>query len=163
MREPRFRDYMIALLIVEISASSCGGYDHQIAGAYTSGSRRVQPEFLGEILFHASLHRSVLPHAHRLWILRCGRPPLLCSEEDHVTAARARGDSPTAHNDRLRGPQRGAPARFAIRDRGRRVVGGAVIIEQIFVYQGVPVWSSGLRSIARLHAHAGIILMTTAW
>jgi peptide/nickel transport system permease protein len=82
-------------------------------------------------------------------------------EEDHVTVARARGLTDGRITTAYVGRNAVLPlvSQFAI--AAGAVVGGAVIIEQIFVYQGV-----GLRLVAAVNQRdyplmQGIILMTT--
>src|SRR5213078_1267219 len=116
---------------------------------FTSGiTPGFTPEFMGDILFHASLPITVFFLTHiGLWILSMRSATLAALEEDHVTVARARGLT---------------DGRITTAYVGRNaVVGGAVIIEQIFVYQGV-----GLRLVASVNQRdyplmQGIILMTT--
>src|ERR671934_266389 len=87
---------------------------------------------------------------------------LAALEEDHVTVARARGLSDGRITTAYVGRNAVLPlvSQFAI--AAGAVVGGAVIIEQIFVYQGV-----GLRLVKAVDQRdypvmQGIVLMTTA-
>src|SRR6266513_2900050 len=156
--------YLIALLIVLIFGIQLRWLPiTQMRGAFTSG---ITPgftfEFIGDILFHAALPISVFFLTHiGLWILSMRSATLAALEEDHVTVARARGLTDGRITTAYVGRNAVLPlvSQFAI--AAGAVVGGAVIIEQIFVYQGV-----GLRLVASVNQRdyplmQGIILMTT--
>jgi len=156
--------YLIALLIVLIFGIQLRWIPFtQMRGAYTSGiTPGFTPEFIGDILFHASLPITVFFLSHiGLWILSMRSATLAALEEDHVTVARARGLTDGRITTAYVGRNAVLPlvSQFAI--AAGAVVGGAVIIEQIFVYQGV-----GLRLVASVNQRdyplmQGIILMTT--
>src|SRR6266550_1871330 len=156
--------YLIALLIVLIFGIQLRWIPiTQMRGAFTSG---ITPgftfEFIGDILFHAALPISVFFLTHiGLWILSMRSATLAALEEDHVTVARARGLTDGRITTAYVGRNAVLPlvSQFAI--AAGAVVGGAVIIEQIFVYQGV-----GLRLVSSVNQRdyplmQGIILMTT--
>ena len=119
-------------------------------------------DFIGDVLFHAALPISVYFLAtigH--WVLSMRSATLAALEEDYVTAARARGLS----DGRIRNAYVGRNAvlplvtQFAINIGF--IVGGAAIIESIFVYQGI-----GLRLLSAVTQRdypvmQGILLMTT--
>src|SRR5205807_9069529 len=119
----------------------------QMRGAFTSGiTPGFTPEFVGDILFHASLPITVFFLTHiGLWILSMRSATLAALEEDHVTVARARGLSDGRITTAYVGRNAVLPlvSQFAI--AAGAVVRGAVIIEQVFVYQG-----GGLRLVASL-------------
>src|SRR5438132_502271 len=120
------------------------------------------PAFIGDLFFHAALPISVFFLTHiGLWILSMRSATLAALEEDHVTVARARGLSDGRITTAYVGRNAVLPlvSQFAI--AAGAVVGGAVIIEQIFVYQGV-----GLALVKAVDQRdypvmQGIILMTT--
>src|SRR5438034_641372 len=142
--------YLIALLIVLIFGIQLRWIPiTQMRGAFTSGiTPGFTPEFIGDILFHASLPITVFFLTHiGLWILSMRSATLAALEEDHVTVARARGLTDGRITTAYVGRNAVLPlvSQFAI--AAGAVVGGAVIIEQIFVYQGV-----GLRLVASIYA-----------
>lgn len=135
----------------------------QMRGAYSAG---IQPgftlEFIGDVLFHAALPITVFfltTIGH--WILGMRSATLAALEEDYVVAARARGLSDGRITTAYVGRNAALPlvAEFAI--SVGFIVGGAVVIEQIFVYQGI-----GLRLLSAINARdypvmQGILLMLT--
>src|SRR6266852_1927895 len=156
--------YLIALLIVLIFGIQLRWIPiTQMRGAFSPGiTPGFSPEFIGDILFHASLPITVFFLTHiGLWILSMRSATLAALEEDHVTVARARGLTDGRITTAYVGRNAVLPlvSQFAI--AAGAVVGGAVIIEQIFVYQGV-----GLRLVSSVNQRdyplmQGIILMTT--
>lgn len=156
--------YLVALLIVLIFgiqlrwipiAQMRGAYSPDVPPGFT-------PQFIGDVLFHAALPITVFFLTHiGIWILSMRSATLAQLEEDHVTVARARGLTDGRITTAYVGRNAVLPlvSQFAI--AAGAVVGGAVIIEQIFVYSGV-----GLRLVAAVNARdypvmQGIILMTT--
>ena len=75
--------------------------------------------------------------------------------EDYVTVARARGLSGAAHHHRLRRPQRDAAPHHPTAISIGFVVGGSILIESIFVYQGIGFALRGRPQHPRLPADAG--------
>ncbi len=119
----------------------------QMRGTYSSG---LQPgfsiDFIGDVLFHAALPITVfflatLGH----WILSMKSATVNALEEDYVSAARARGLSDGRIMTAYVGRNAVLPlvTQFAITTG--YVIGGSILIEQYFVYQGV-----GLRLNAAL-------------
>ena len=135
----------------------------EMRGAYTAG---IQPgftlDFIGDVLFHAALPIGVFfltTIGH--WILGMRSATLAALEEDYVIAARARGLSDGRITTAYVGRNAALPlvAEFAI--SVGFIVGGAVVIEQIFVYQGI-----GLRLLRAIDARdypvmQGILLILT--
>jgi len=158
-------NYLVALLIVLIFGIQLRWIPiTQMRGAFSPGIvPGFSPEFVGDVLFHASLPITVFFLTHvGLWILSMRSATLAVLEEDHVTVARARGLPDGRITTAYVGRNAVLPlvSQFAI--AAGAVVGGAVVIEQIFVYQGV-----GLRLVSSVNARdypvmQGIILMTTA-
>jgi peptide/nickel transport system permease protein len=133
-------------------------------GAFTPGVQ-VGPNlsFVLDVLFHAALPITVffLTHVGH-WVLSMRSATLAALDEDYVTAARARGLSDARITTAYVGRNAVLPlvTQFAI--AAGYVVGGAVIIERIFVYQGV-----GLRLLNAVFQRdypvmQGIVLLTTA-
>lgn len=136
----------------------------QMRGAYTPG---IEPGFslvfVGDVLFHASL--PILTYflgTVGIWILSMRGATLATLEEDYVTAARARGLSDRRITTAYVGRNAILPLVTHLAILTGAVVGGAVLIETIFVYQGV-----GQRLIKAVDQRdypvmQGIILMTTS-
>jgi peptide/nickel transport system permease protein len=157
--------YLVALLIILIFGIQLRWIPiTQMRGAYSPGIvPGFSPEFVGDVLFHAALPITVFFLTHiGLWILSMRSATLAQLEEDHVTVARARGLSDGRITTAYVGRNAILPlvSQFAI--AAGAVVGGAVVIEQIFVYQGI-----GLRLVKAVDQRdyplmQGIILITTA-
>lgn len=157
-------NFLIALLIVLIFGVQLGWIPiAAMRGAFTPGVQ-VGPNltFVLDVLFHASLPITVFFLTHLgHWILSMRSATLAALDEDYVTAARARGLSDSRITTAYVGRNAVLPlvTQFAI--AAGYVVGGAVIIERIFVYQGV-----GLRLLNAVFQRdypvmQGIVLLTT--
>ena len=157
-------NYLLALMIVVILGSQLRVLPiAQMRGAYSPG---VHPgftlDFIGDVLFHASLPITVFfltTIGH--WILSMRSATLAALDEDYVTAARARGLSDGRITTAYVGRNAILPlvTQFAI--SVGFILGGAVVIEQILVYEGV-----GLRLLTAIQQRdyplmQGILLMTT--
>jgi len=132
-------------------------------GSYTPGTEiGFTPTFILDVLYHAALPIAVffitnIGH----WILSMRSATLAALDEDYVTAARARGLTDGRIATAYVGRNAVLPlvTQFAI--AAGYVVGGAVIIETIFVYQGI-----GLRLFNAVNQRdypvmQGIVLITT--
>ena len=119
----------------------------QMRGTYSSG---LQPgfslDFIGDVMVHAALPITVFFLASiGHWILSMKSATVNALEEDYVSAARARGLSDGRIMTAYVGRNAVLPlvTQFAITTG--YVIGGSILIEQYFVYQGV-----GLRLNAAL-------------
>jgi peptide/nickel transport system permease protein len=157
-------NFLIALLIVLVFGVQLGVIPiAAMRGAFTPGVT-VGPNltFVLDVLFHASLPITVFFLTHLgHWVLSMRSATLAALDEDYVTAARARGLSDARITTAYVGRNAVLPlvTQFAI--AAGYVVGGAVIIERIFVYQGV-----GLRLLNAVFQRdypvmQGIVLLTT--
>ena len=158
-------NFLIALLIVLIFGVQLGILPiASMRGSYTPGTPiGFNTTFILDVLFHAALPITVffltnLGH----WILSMRSATLAALDEDYVTAARARGLTDGRITTAYVGRNAVLPlvTQFAI--AAGYVVGGAVVIESIFVYQGV-----GLRLLNAVFQRdypvmQGIVLITTA-
>ncbi|MHB8696251.1 MAG: ABC transporter permease [Solirubrobacteraceae bacterium] len=156
--------YLIALLIVIVLGLKLHWVPiAKMRGAFSAGIPvGFTPQFVGDVLFHAALPISVfflatLGH----WILGMKSATIGALEEDYVNAARARGLSDGRIMTAYVGRNAVLPlvAQFAI--TAGYALGGSVLIEQYFVYQGV-----GLRLQAAVLQRdypvmQGILLMVT--
>jgi peptide/nickel transport system permease protein len=156
--------YFIALLIVIVLGVELRIVPYtQMRGAQSAGIPvGFTPQFIGDVLYHAILPVSVfflatLGH----WILGMKSATVNALEEDYVNAARARGLSDGRIMTAYVGRNAVLPliTQFAI--TAGYAIGGSILIEQYFVYQGV-----GLRLQAALLQRdypvmQGILLMVT--
>jgi peptide/nickel transport system permease protein len=157
-------NYLLAILMVLVLGVQLRVVPiTQMRGAYTAG---IQPgftlEFIGDVLFHAALPITVffLTHVGH-WILSMRNATLATLEDDHVVAARARGLSDMRITTAYVGRNAVLPLVSQLAISVGFIVGGAVLIEQIFVYQGV-----GKRLISAVAQRdypvmQGIFLLTT--
>ncbi len=111
----------------------------QMRGAYTPGIQPgFTPVFIGDVLFHAVLPISVyFLTSIGTWILAMRNATLSTLEEDYVTAARARGLPDARITTAYVGRNAVLPLVTLLAINVGFIVGGSVLIEQIFVYQGV--------------------------
>ena len=156
--------YFIALLIVIVLGVELRIVPYtQMRGAQSPGiPAGFTPQFIGDVLYHAILPVSVfflatLGH----WILGMKSATVNALEEDYVNAARARGLSDGRIMTAYVGRNAVLPlvTQFAI--TAGYAIGGSILIEQYFVYQGV-----GLRLQAALLQRdypvmQGILLLVT--
>jgi len=157
--------YLIAILIVLIFGVQLELIPiTQMRGALSPG---VHPgftlEFIGDVFFHASLPISVyfltnIGH----WILSMRNATLATLEEDYVVAARARGLPESRITTAYVGRNAALPLVTQLAIAIGFILGGAVLIEQVFLYQGV-----GLRLLRAITQRdypvmQGILLLVTA-
>ena len=157
-------NFLLALLIVLILGVQLRWVPMtQMRGSITPGTQPgLSFAFIGDVFFHAALPISVyflttIGH----WILSMKSATIGALDEDYVTVARARGLGESRIRTAYVGRNAVLPlvTQFAI--HMGFIVGGAALIEQIFVYQGV-----GLRLLTAVSQRdypvmQGILLMTT--
>ena len=157
-------NFLIALLIVLIFGVQLRLLPiASMRGAFTPGTEiGFNLTFILDVLFHASLPIGVffltnLGH----WILSMRSATLAALDEDYVTAARARGLSDGRIATAYVGRNAVLPlvTQFAI--AAGYVVGGAVVIERIFVYQGIGLRLFNAVSQRDYPVMQGIVLITT--
>lgn len=133
-------NYLIAILLVLVLGIQLRLVPiTQMRGAYTAG---IEPgltgEFIGDVLFHAALPITVFFLTHiGHWILSMRSATLAALEDDYVVAARARGLRDSRITTAYVGRNAVLPLVTQLAISVGFIVGGAVLIEQIFVYQGV--------------------------
>ena len=157
-------NYLLALMIVVILGSQLRIIPiAQMRGAFSPGMRPgFTLDFIGDIFYHASLPITIFFLTQLgSWILSMRSATLAALDEDYVVAARARGLSDGRITTAYVGRNAILPlvTQFAIATGF--VLGGAVVIEQIFVYEGI-----GLRLLAAINQRdyplvQGILLITT--
>jgi peptide/nickel transport system permease protein len=157
-------NYLVAILIVLVLGVQLRAVPiTQMRGAYSPGIQPgFTPDFVGDVLFHAALPITVFfltQVGH--WILSMRNATLATLEDDHVVAARARGLSDMRITTAYVGRNAVLPLVSQLAISVGFIVGGAVLIEQIFVYQGV-----GKRLISAVAQRdypvmQGILLLTT--
>ena len=157
-------NYLVAILIVLVFGIQLRLLPiTQMRGAYSPG---IEPgfslAFIGDVLFHAALPITVFfltQIGH--WILSMRNATLAALEEDYVIAARARGLRDSRITTAYVGRNAALPLVTQLAISVGFIVGGAVLIEQIFVYQGV-----GLRLVRAVAQRdysvmQGILLLVT--
>lgn len=157
-------NYLIAILIVLIFGIQLRLIPiTQMRGALSPG---VQPgftlDFIGDVLFHAALPITVFFLTHiGHWILSMRNATLAALEEDYVVAARARGLSESRITTAYVGRNAALPLVTQLAISIGFIVGGAVLIEQVFLYQGVGLRL--LRAVAQRDypVMQGILLLVT--
>lgn len=133
-------DFLIALLLVLFLGIQLRLLPiTQMRGSMSPGMQPgLTPEFIGDIFFHAALPiTTFFLGTVGTWILSMKNATLATLEDDFVTAARARGLSDGRIATAYVGRNAVLPlvTQFAI--AGGFAFGGAVVIEEIFVYQGI--------------------------
>lgn len=111
----------------------------QMRGSMTPGIQSgLNPSFIADIFFHAAL-----PIATYVlttiggWMLTMKSSTISTLGEDYVTVARARGLSETRITTAYVGRNAALPLFTQLAISIGFVVGGSILIEQIFVYQGI--------------------------
>ncbi len=157
-------DFLIALSIILILGVQLRWLPvAQMRGAYSASVQPgLTPEFIGDVLFHATLPVLTFFLATvGVWILGMRGATMATLEDDYVTAARARGLKDFRITTAYVGRNAVLPQISLLAITMGAVVGGAALIEQIFVYQGV-----GYRLLKAVEQRdypimQGIILVTT--
>lgn len=157
-------NYLVAILIVLIFGVQMRVLPiTQMRGAFSPG---IQPgltlDFVGDVLFHAALPITVFFLTHiGHWILSMRNATLAMLEEDHVVAARARGLPESRITTAYVGRNAALPLVTQLAISVGFIVGGAVLIEQVFLYQGVGLRL--LRAVAQRDypVMQGILLLVT--
>ncbi len=157
-------NYLVALMVILVLGVQTRLLPiTQMRGAFTAGIEPgFTPAYIGDILFHASLPISVFfltTIGH--WILSMKSATISALEEDYVTAARARGLSDGRITTAYVGRNAVLPLVTQLAISAGFVVGGSILIENYFVYQGI-----GLRLVKAIGQRdypvmQGILLMIT--
>jgi peptide/nickel transport system permease protein len=132
--------YFIALMIILVLGLQLRWIPvTQMRGAFSAGIPvGFTPAFIGDVLFHAALPILVFFLASiGHWILGMKSATVNALEEDYVNAARARGLSDGRIMTAYVGRNAVLPlvTQFAI--TAAYAIGGSILIEKYFVYQGV--------------------------
>jgi peptide/nickel transport system permease protein len=133
-------DYLIGIMIVVFLGVQLRLVPiTQMRGVLSPG---VSPgptlDFLGDILFHAALPIATYVLAHvGVWMLTMKNSTLATLGEDYVTAARARGLTDRRITTAYVGRNAVLPLFTQFTISAGFILGGAVFIETIFVYQGL--------------------------
>jgi peptide/nickel transport system permease protein len=133
-------DYLIGIMIVVFLGVQLRWLPiTQMRGAITPGiSPGLTPQFIGDVFFHASLPISAYVITHiGVWMLTMKNSTLAALEEDCVTAARARGLRDGRITTAYVGRNAVLPLFTQLTISTGFILGGAVFIEYIFVYQGL--------------------------
>jgi peptide/nickel transport system permease protein len=156
--------YLIAILIVLIFGVQLELIPiTQMRGALSPG---IHPgftlDFIGDVFFHAALPIFVYFLANvGHWILSMRNATLAALEEDYVVSARARGLSESRITTAYVGRNAALPLVTQLAIAVGFILGGAVLIEQVFLYQGVGLRL--LRAVAQRDypVMQGILLLVT--
>jgi len=133
-------NYFIALLIIIVLGLQLRWVPiTQMRGAFSAGiAPGFTPEFVGDVLFHAALPILVFFLASiGHWILGMKSATVNALEEDYVNAARARGLSDGRIMTAYVGRNAVLPLVTQLAITAGYAIGGSILIEQYFVYQGV--------------------------
>lgn len=133
-------DFLIALLLVLVLGVQMRLLPiTQMRGSMTPGIQPgLTPDFIGDIFFHAALPISAFfLGTVGTWVLSMKNATLATLEDDYVTAARARGLSDRRITTAYVGRNAILPLVTQLAISTGFAFGGAVVIEQIFVYQGI--------------------------
>ena len=157
-------NYLLALMIVVILGSQLRLLPiASLRGAFSPGMRPgFTLDFIGDVLYHASLPIAVFfLTTIGNWILSMRSATLATLDEDFVVAARARGLPDGRITTAYVGRNAILPLVTQLAIATGFILGGAVVIEQIFVYEGV-----GLRLLAAINQRdyplvQGILLLAT--
>jgi len=157
-------NYLIAILMVLVLGIQLRIVPiTQMRGATSPGIQPgFTPDFVGDVFFHASLPITVFFLTHiGHWILSMRNATLAALEEDYVVAARARGLRDSRIMTAYVGRNAALPLVTQLAISVGFIVGGAVLIEQVFAYQGVG--QRLLRAVAQRDypVMQGILLLTT--
>jgi peptide/nickel transport system permease protein len=157
-------NYLIAILMVLVLGIQLRVVPiTQMRGATSPGIQPgFTPDFVGDVFFHASLPITVFFLTHiGHWILSMRNATLATLEEDYVIAARARGLRDSRITTAYVGRNASLPLVTQLAISVGFIVGGAVLIEQVFLYQGVGLRL--LRAVAQRDypVMQGILLLVT--
>ena len=133
-------EYLIGMLLVVFLGIQWGLIP--IAAMRGSLSPGMQPhlglDFLADALFHAALPiTTFLLGTIGVWTLTMKSSTIAALEEDYVTVARARGLRDSRIRNAYVGRNAILPLVTQLAITAGYVVGGAVVIERLFVYQGI--------------------------
>ena len=133
-------NYLIAIILVVFLGTQWKIINiAQMRGSTTPGIQPgFTPDFLGDILFHASLPIGVyVLTTIGGWMLTMKSSTIATLEEDYVTVARARGLPDSRIMTSYVGRNAALPLFTQLAISIGFVVGGSVVIESIFVYNGI--------------------------
>lgn len=133
-------NYLLAIMIIVIFGVQWKVFNYtKMRGSISPGMQPgFTPEFLGDILFHAALPIAVyVLTTIGTWMLSMKSSTVATLEEDYVTVARARGLGDGRIMTSYVGRNAALPLFTQLAIGIGSVVGGSVLIESIFVYQGI--------------------------
>jgi peptide/nickel transport system permease protein len=133
-------NYLLAIIIIVVFSSQWKILNYaKMRGSISPGMQPgFTPEFLGDVLYHASLPITVyVLTTVGTWMLSMKSSTVATLEEDYVTVARARGLTDGRIMTSYVGRNAALPLFTQLAIGIGFVVGGSVLIESIFVYQGI--------------------------
>lgn len=133
-------NYLVAIVILVFFGVRLGWLPiAKLRGAYSPGmTPSLTPAFIADVLFHALLPViTYLLTTVGSWMLLMKSSTLATLEEDYVTVARARGLRDGRIMRAYVGRNATLPLFAQMAIAAGFIVGGSVVIERIFVYQGI--------------------------
>ena len=133
-------NYLLAIMIVVFLGVQLGWLPiTQMRGAYSPGvTPALSFDFLKDALFHASLPiATYVLSTIGSWMLIMKSSTLATLDEDYVTAARARGLKDSRITTAYVGRNAVLPLFTQLAIAAGFVVGGSLLVESIFQYQGI--------------------------
>ena len=133
-------NYLLAIMIVVFLGVQLGWLPiTQMRGAYSPGvTPAISFDFLKDALFHASLPiATYVLSTIGSWMLIMKSSTLATLDEDYVTAARARGLKDSRITTAYVGRNAVLPLFTQLAIAAGFVVGGSLLVESIFQYQGI--------------------------
>ena len=133
-------NYLIAIMLVVFLGTQWKLINiAQMRGSITPGVQAgFTPEFFGDVLFHAALPIGVyVLTTIGGWMLTMKSSTMATLEEDYVTVARARGLPDSRIMTSYVGRNAALPLFTQLAISIGFVVGGSIVIESIFVYNGI--------------------------
>ncbi|MEW6046555.1 MAG: ABC transporter permease [Bacillota bacterium] len=133
-------NYLVAMLILVLFGVQWPLLPiHQMRGVLSPGMRpSLSFEFFADVLYHAALPvATYVITTVGYWMLTMKNSTLSTLEEDYVTVARARGLSDRRIVTAYVGRNASLPLFTQLTITAGFVVGGSLLIESIFVYQGI--------------------------
>lgn len=133
-------NYLLAIILIVVLGPQWGIINYaKMRGSVTPGIQPgFTPEFIGDIFYHAALPITVyVLTTVGTWMLSMKSSTVATLEEDYVTVARARGLSDSRIMTSYVGRNAALPLFTQLAIGIGFVVGGSVLIESIFAYQGI--------------------------
>jgi peptide/nickel transport system permease protein len=133
-------NYLIAIILIVVLGTQLKVINYAaMRGSLSPGVQPgFTPQFIGDVLYHATLPVTVyVLTTIGTWMLAMKSSTVATLEEDYVTVARARGLKDSRIMTSYVGRNAALPLFTQLAISIGFVVGGSILIETIFVYQGI--------------------------